>query len=200
MIYTLYIHLIGFCSFECSFVLFDVISFNIFTVKLETIISWYSFKNMAVNKLIVDFEKVISLHIIFILFKKKPSKIEWKYLGARSNLLTFTRVLEIGPENHLLGEGEDAESSTFERRVEVVAGIGDELLTLVDPQSNQTDPRPVDQSPSVRCVLLPADLARVLPQQFYLLDRLQIIMKLYQLVWNIKQFLEFILRILKFNK
>lgn len=83
--------------------------------------------------------------------------------------ITFTRILEVGPEDHLLREGEYAEPAALQGRVEVVARVGDEPLTLVDPQSNEADPRPVDQSPPVGGILLPADLPRVLPQQLHLL-------------------------------
>ena len=65
-------------------------------------------------------------------------------------------------------EAEDAEPAAFERRVENVARIGDHVLAFKDSQTDQVDFRPMEQEPPVGDLLLPADVARVLPQQFHL--------------------------------
>ena len=86
----------------------------------------------------------------------------------RESQLTIAAVDQIGPNDHLLGEAEDSEPASFEGRVEHVAGVGHHVLAFEDAESDQVDLGPVQQQPPVRHCLLPANVARILPQKLHL--------------------------------
>lgn len=79
--------------------------------------------------------------------------------------LTVTTVHEVRPNDHFLREAEDPESAALEIVVEDVARVSYHVLALEDAEADETDLRAVKQQPAISGLLLPADVAWVLPQQ-----------------------------------
>lgn len=80
-------------------------------------------------------------------------------------ILTFAHVIQIGPNDHLLREAENPESTSLQGGVENIPRVGNEVLALVNPQSDESKFGPVDQVPSVGRPLLPAHVVGVFPQE-----------------------------------
>lgn len=74
-------------------------------------------------------------------------------------------VLEVRPDDFLLGETEHSKSSAFDRVVLYHAGVCRQSLSFVHLEPDVTDVGTMDHLPAVRSAVFPADVQGILPEQ-----------------------------------
>lgn len=102
--------------------------------------------------------------------KTLRDKTDTKLLGRKEAIgrLTIAAVHKVRPNDHFLREAEDPETTALQMIVEDVAWVSHHCLALEDAEADETDLGAVEQQPAVGGLLLPADVAGVLPQQLNL--------------------------------
>jgi len=93
-----------------------------------------------------------------------------RFEGDNARVLTVAAINEIGPNDLFLRETEDTETPSFEGMVENVTGIRNHVWSFENAKTDKADFRPVEQQPTIGSLLLPANVSRVVPQQFHLLN------------------------------
>lgn len=83
-------------------------------------------------------------------------------------ILTVTSIYKVRPNDHLLREAEDSQPPALQREVVYVPGVGDQLVVLIDLEADETDLRPMQQTPAVGGLLAPAHVTGIFPQECHL--------------------------------
>lgn len=121
--------------------------------------SWHQYRLLAAASVAAPGKSTLARYLQAVVLVNATSG-SWK--------LTVATVHKVGPNDHFLRETEHPQSAALERRVENVSRVGHHVFSLEDPQSDQTNFGTVKQQPPVGHLFLPANVSRILPQQFHL--------------------------------